>query len=185
MALTVSNMMPLATIAPDFNLLDVISGKEISLKQYKSDIATVILFICNHCPYVKHIQHELVKLALEYQKKGIQFIAISSNDPQDYPEDSPEKMREIAQEFNYPFPYLFDESQEVAKMYQAACTPDIYVFDRELRCVYRGRFDDSRPGKDIPVTGRDLSTVLDCILQGMPIAEKQEPSIGCNIKWRK
>lgn len=184
MALTPSTMLPLGTPAPDFNLPDAVSGKTQNLNQLKSDKATVVMFICNHCPYVKHIQHELVNVANDYQPKGIHFIAINANDAANYPEDAPDKMCEVAQQLDYPFPYLFDETQEVAKAYQAACTPDFYVFDKDLKCVYRGQFDEARPGNNIPVTGKDLRTVLDCILANKPIDLQQKPSMGCNIKWK-
>ena len=185
MALTPSTMLPLGTKAPNFNLLDACSGKILSLDQLKSDNATVILFICNHCPYVKHIQDELVKTANRYQAKGIHFIAINSNDIESYPADSPENMRKNAETHHYAFPYLFDETQAIAKAYQAACTPDFYIFDRDLLCVYRGRFDDSTPGNGIPVTGKDLSAALDALLDNQSIDSNQQPSVGCNIKWKK
>ncbi len=185
MVLTASNMMPLGAKAPDFCLPDTISKKNLSLQQLRSpNSATVIMFICNHCPFVVHIQKKLVEIADIYQKKGTRFIAISSNDITEYPEDSPEKMREVAQSLHFPFPYLYDETQTIAKAYQAACTPDFYVFDQNLQCIYRGRFDDSRPGKDIPVTGKDLTDALDAFLNNTPAPEAQHPSIGCNIKWR-
>jgi thiol-disulfide isomerase/thioredoxin len=156
----------------------------VSLKQSKSSIATVIMFLSNHCPYVKHIQSKLVELANLYQHKGICFIAISSNDVVHYPADSPEKMRLEAEQFHYPFPYLYDESQDVAKAYQAACTPDFYIFDKELLCVYRGCLDESTPGNNKPVTGAHLRDALECILAGKPVNPHQKPSIGCNIKWK-
>lgn len=185
MALTPSTMLPLGTHAPDFNLPDTLSGKMISLQEIKSPVGTVILFICNHCPYVKHIQTELVNIANKYQSKKIQFIAINSNDIENYPADSPENMQKEAKMHGYPFPYLFDETQSVAKAYQAACTPDIYLFDQDLNCVYRGRFDDSTPGNQIPVTGKDLAAALDALLQHKEINPDQKPSVGCNIKWKK
>src|SRR3990167_10823778 len=185
MALTPSNMLPLGTKAPEFNLPDCRSGKNVSLQHIKSDIATVILFICNHCPYVKHIQTQLVEVVKKYQAKGISFIAINSNDTQKYLADSPENMRKEAETHGYTFPYLFDESQSIAKAYQAACTPDLYVFDHNLACVYRGRFDDSSPGNNIPVTGKELTAALDAILSGKPVNTDQQPSVGCNIKWKK
>jgi peroxiredoxin len=184
MSLTPSNMLPLGTSAPDFELPDTISGKNLSLKKLKSDIATVIMFICNHCPFVKHVQQELVKLTNDYQKKGISFIAISANDIEDYPEDAPEKMREVAKRLGYPFPYLYNETQEVAKAYQATCTPDFYIFDKNLKCVYRGQLDDSRPGNNIPVTGKDIRHALNNILVNKPVDKNQKPSVGCNIKWK-
>lgn len=186
MALTPSNMLPLGTLAPDFNLPDTRKmGEWVSLQSSKSHIATVIMFICNHCPYVKHIQAKLVEVAKIYQKKGITFIAISSNDIKNYPADDPEHMRCEAELHDYSFPYLYDETQQVAKDYQAACTPDFYVFDNELRCVYRGRFDSSTPGNNIPVTGCDLTLALDNLLMNQPITHAQCPSIGCNIKWKE
>lgn len=184
MALTPSNMLPLGTVAPSFKLLDTVSNKPMSLEQLKSDKATVIMFICNHCPFVKHIQQQLAKVAKEYQAKGIAFIAINSNDVANYPEDAPDKMHSVAKQLGYTFPYLFDETQAIAKAFQAACTPDIYVFDKTLQCVYRGQFDDSRPGNKIPVTGKDLSAALDNILNNKPVNTEQKPSIGCNIKWK-
>lgn len=184
MALTPSNMLPLGTSAPDFKLLDVIDNQEKSLKELSSNTATVIMFICNHCPFVKHIQNELVMLANDYIRQGIAFVAISSNDVENYPDDSPEKMKLSATELGYPFPYLYDETQNVAKAYQAACTPDFYVFDGNLKCIYRGQLDDSRPGNNISVTGKDLRAVLDCILSEKPVPQDQKPSIGCNIKWK-
>ena len=185
MASAHSNMIPLGTVAPEFNLPDTISGKMKSLSELSSDIATVIMFICNHCPYVKHINNELVKVANEYGNKGVSFIAISSNDVINYPEDTPEKMKETAEAEGYPFPYLYDESQEVARAYDAACTPDLYVFDNDLKLVYRGQFDDSRPKNDSPVTGKDLRNALDCIIEGKLVSGIQVPSIGCNIKWKQ
>lgn len=184
MAATESNMMPLGTKAPYFNLPDTISGESKTLQDLKSDKATVIMFICNHCPFVKHVQTGLVKLANDYLPKGISFAAISSNDVKNYPDDSPERMKEAAKQFSYPFPYLYDESQDIAQAYGAACTPDFYIFDKDLKCVYRGQMDDSRPSNDIPVTGEDLRAALDAILAGKPVSLDQKPSIGCNIKWK-
>jgi peroxiredoxin len=180
-----SNMFPLGKQAPDFSLLDTTSGVLRSLSELKSDKATVIMFICNHCPYVKHINAELVRLSNDYAPKGISFIAISSNDVVQYPDDSPEKMTEHAKATGYPFPYLFDETQEVARAYEAACTPDFYVFDQQLACVYRGQLDDSRPKNDVPVSGRDVRVALDCLLAGTEVNPEQFPSIGCNIKWKE
>ncbi len=185
MAATPSNMMPLGTNAPDFNLLDTISGKKKSLHELKSDKATVVMFICNHCPFVKHVHGGLIKLANDYIPKGVSFVAISSNDVIAYPEDSPQRMREVARQFGYPFPYLYDETQEVARAYQAACTPDFYIFGRDLKCIYRGQMDDSRPSNDIPVTGNDIRSALDAILSGKTVNSEQKPSIGCNIKWKR
>jgi thiol-disulfide isomerase/thioredoxin len=184
MAATPSTMIPLGTKAPDFTLLDTISNKTVSLQTLKSDKATVIMFICNHCPFVKHIQTTLAEMARAYQAKDIRFIAINSNDVANYPDDSPDNMQREAKKWGYTFPYLFDETQEVAKAYQAACTPDFFVFDHNLQCVYRGRFDDSTPGNGRPVTGDDLRGALDAVLTGKAIDSHQQPSIGCNIKWK-
>jgi len=184
MALTPSVMIPLGTKAPDFNLPDAVSDSEMNLEQLKSDKATVIMFICNHCPYVKHVQQGLVELANDYISKGVSFIAINSNDVKNYTEDSPDNMKKVAERLGYPFPYLFDETQEIAKAYDAACTPDFYIFDEGLKLIYRGQMDDSRPGNGEPVTGRDIRKALDQILDGTTVSEDQIPSIGCNIKWK-
>lgn len=173
-------MLALGTKAPDFELLNTKTSKLCKLEKLKSSIATVIMFICNHCPYVKHVQKQLVQLAKDYQPKGITFIAISANDAENYPEDAPKKMAEQ----NYPFPYLYDETQTTAKAYQAACTPDFYIFNKDLLCVYRGQLDDSRPGNKIPVTGKSLRAALENILAGKSIDSNQNPSMGCNIKWK-
>jgi peroxiredoxin len=184
MAATPSTMIALGTVAPPFTLPDTVSSRMINLTDLKSDRATVIMFICNHCPYVKHVQTQLVKLARDYQPKGIAFVAISSNDAAQYPDDGPGPMRALAQQLGFPFPYLYDESQEVARAYQAACTPDLYIFDQALKLVYRGQLDDSRPSNQIPVTGQDVRAALDSILAGQPVNSDQKPSIGCNIKWK-
>jgi peroxiredoxin len=184
MAYKESNMMPIGTKAPDFILPDTISGKSLSLSDFAGEVATVIMFICNHCPYVIHVNDQLIQLAKDYSQKGIAFIAISSNDVEKYPQDGPEKMQEHALKLGYPFPYLYDESQEVAKKYDAACTPDLYVFDKDLVLTYRGRLDSSRPNSGNPVTGEDLRKALDCILNNMPVDKIQYPSAGCNIKWK-
>ena len=184
MAQTPSNMIPLGTQAPDFTLKDVVSGEKKSLSELKSDRATVIMFICNHCPFVKHVLDGLLQLANDYIPRGISFITINSNDVEAYPDDSPENMKKLAEEKKFPFVYLFDETQEVAKAYQAACTPDFYIFDGSMKLVYRGQLDDSRPGNEIPVTGKDIRAALDAILAGEPVSEDQKPSIGCNIKWK-
>lgn len=184
MARTPSNMIPLGTIAPDFTLPDTVSGKTVSLQELKSDKATLIMFICNHCPFVKHVDEQLVALAKDYQAKGVSFIAISSNDVENYPQDGPELMKEEATKLGYSFPYLYDKSQEVAKAYDAACTPDFYVFDKDLKCAYRGQLDSSRPGNGLPVTGNDLRAALDEILDNREVSAPQIPSIGCNIKWK-
>lgn len=180
-----SMMLELGTKAPDFSLPDTVTGKTLSLSEIKSNIATVIMFICNHCPYVKHVEHELANIAKEYMAKGVSIAAISSNDITAYPEDSPEKMKQTALQLGYPFPYLYDESQEAAKSYKAACTPDFYVFDKDLLLVYRGQMDDSRPGNNKPVTGSDLRLALDATLSGRPVSDRQIPSIGCSIKWKR
>jgi len=184
MALTPSNMLPLGTKAPHFKLRCVVNEKELSLDELKSDKPTVVMFICNHCPYVKHVQKGLVELANDYMPKGVAFIAVNSNDVGKYPEDSPANMKRVALSIGYPFPYLFDETQEVARAYAAACTPDFYVFDAALKLAYRGQMDDSRPGNGKPVTGKNIREALDRILNGEPVGEDQVPSIGCNIKWK-
>ncbi|MDP3269741.1 MAG: thioredoxin family protein [Legionella sp.] len=179
-----SNMLPLGTIAPQFVLKDVISGELIKLMDKHQYTATVLMFICNHCPYVKHVNSQLTLLANEYIPKEIRFLAISSNDVENYPADSPQNMKIVAKELDYPFPYLYDETQEVAKAYNAACTPDFYIFDTSLSLVYRGQLDDSRPGNNIPVTGNSIRMALDHLIQKEPIEFEQKPSIGCNIKWK-
>ena len=184
MAQTPSNMLPLGTKAPAFSLPDTVSGKTLSLDALKGGKGTVVMFICNHCPFVKHVNGELVRVAKDYQPKGVAFIAISSNDVESYPEDGPDKMKATAKQLGYPFPYLYDETQDVAKSYQAACTPDLYLFDSNLACVYRGQLDDARPGNSAPVNGRDLRAAMDALLAGKPIDQAQKPSVGCNIKWR-
>lgn len=185
MSRTPSNMLPIGTPAPNFKLLDTVSGKMLSLAELKSDKATVIMFICNHCPFVKHVDEGIVALANDYRAKGVSFIAISSNDIENYPQDSPDLMKVEAKKAGYTFPYLYDKTQEVAKVYQAACTPDFYLFDAELKCVYRGQLDDSRPGNGQPVTGKDLRSALDCVLHNEAIDFEQRPSLGCNIKWKE
>lgn len=184
MAATSSAMVPLGTTAPAFTLPDAVSGKNLPLQELSSTHATVIMFICNHCPFVKHVNKELVRLANDYLPRGISFIAISSNDIINYPEDSPEKMKEVAEELGYPFPYLYDETQKVAREYAAACTPDFFIYDKNLKLVYHGQLDDSRPSNNIPVTGKDIRKALDNILSGKEISSEQKPGIGCNIKWR-
>ena len=184
MARTPTVQIPLGYVAPDFTLPDTVSGKTMRLSELKGTVATVVMFICNHCPFVIHVQDELVRVANDYSSKGISFIAISSNDAVNYPQDGPDLMREYAKSVGYPFPYLYDESQEVAKAYTAACTPDISVFDSSLRCVYRGQLDGSRPGNSVPVTGQDLRSALETLLAGNEVSKEQTPSIGCNIKWR-
>lgn len=186
MAETPSNMLDLGTAAPDFDLIDPKDNKSKSLQELKGSKGTLIMFICNHCPFVKHVNDELVKMANDYLDKGISFIAINSNDVDNYPEDSPEKMVAYSNKLGYPFPYLYDETQEVAKAYKAACTPDFYLFDSQLKLVYRGQLDSSRPGNNIPVTGEDLRKALDNLLSEKITPEvEQKPSVGCNIKWKK
>ena len=184
MARTPSNMLPLGTKAPDSNLIDTISSNTLSLQELKGEKGTVIIFICNHCPFVVHVNKALVAIANTYTNSGIGFIAISSNDAVAYPQDAPDKMKTHALKEGYPFPYLYDASQGVAKAYNAACTPDLYVFDAQLKLVYRGQLDDSRPGNAIPVTGNDLRHALDCLLEDKENTTQQKPSIGCNIKWK-
>lgn len=184
MALTPSSMLALGTKAPDFKLMDTLTGKLYRLKDTQASKATVIMFISNHCPYVKHVIHELAHLAKDYQAKGIAFVAISANDAVSYPEDAPQKMTQLAKQLNFSFPYLYDEAQTVAKAYQATCTPDFFIFDKDHLCVYRGQLDESRPGNKTPLTGKDIRSALDNILQGTPVNPQQLPSMGCNIKWK-
>jgi thiol-disulfide isomerase/thioredoxin len=184
MAFTESVMLPLGTVAPDFSLPDTVSGALVSLAEVASDKATVIMFLCNHCPYVIHVNPELVRLARDYAPLGVSFVGISSNDVEKYPQDGPEEMRRLAMEQGYDFPYLYDATQEVARAYDAACTPDFYIFDGSMRLVYRGRLDNSRPNSDTPLTGADMRAALDAVLAGQPVAERQYPSGGCNIKWK-
>ena len=184
MALTETISIPLGFQAPNFDLPDSVSGKEMSLTGLKGENGTLVMFICNHCPFVVHIRSKLVELAQIYQKKGIRFIAISSNDVENYPDDAPDKMKALAEEFGFPFPYLYDESQEVAKAYNAACTPDFDLFNSQLECVYRGRLDGSTPGNGIPVTGDDLISAMDALINNESPLLKQLPSVGCNIKWK-
>ena len=183
MALTPSIMLPLGTAAPDFNLPDT-NGKLVSFADFKDKSALVVIFMCNHCPYVIHIRPGLARLAQDYTAKNVVVVGINSNDVKNYPADSPAKMKEEVKTAGYIFPYLYDETQAVAKSYHAACTPDIFLFDRGHRLVYRGQFDASRPGNGIPVTGKDLRAALDAALAGRTTSEFQVPSIGCNIKWK-
>lgn len=184
MSLTPSNMLPLGTKAPTFNLVDAVTKNSYSLEDIKGTKGTVVMFICNHCPFVKHVNDELVRTANDYRVTGFGFVALNSNDIEKYPQDHPDLMWKTAREENYPFPYLFDTTQDVAKAYKAACTPDFFVFDAELKLVYRGQLDNSRPGNGIPVNGRDLRESLDNILNNNPQRKDQKPSIGCNIKWK-
>lgn len=185
MAATETIRIPLGYKAPDFNLLDTVSNQYLKLNDIKGEKATVVMFICNHCPYVIHVNKQLVQLAKDYSSKGIAFIAISSNDILNYPQDAPELMKETAIREGYPFPYLYDATQEVAKKYHAACTPDFSIFDKDLSCVYRGQLDDSRPKNDSISDGKDIRAALDNIIRGNPVSENQFPSMGCNIKWKQ
>ncbi len=185
MAATASNMLPLGSIAPVFALPDTISGQRFSLHDLQGERGTLVLFICNHCPYVLHIKQQLIAIARHYAAQGVATIAISANDVENYPEDAPDKMQQLMAEWGNPFAaYLYDESQAVAKAYQAACTPDIYLFDAKLACVYRGRLDGSTPKNAVPVSGEDLRNALENLLAGKPISAEQIPSVGCNIKWK-
>ena len=184
MALTPSNMLPLGTVAPDFRLMDTVSGKQRAFAELRSGTATVVMFICNHCPYVKHVNPELIRIAHDYQPRGVAFIAISSNDVATHPEDAPSKMEEAAQRLGYPFPYLYDETQDIARAYQAACTPDLFLFGRDQKLAYRGRLDGSTPRNEVPLTGKDLRAALDAVLAGQQVAADQKPSMGCDIKWK-
>jgi peroxiredoxin len=183
MALTPSTMLPLGTAAPDFQLPDT-NGKTVSLADFKGASALAVIFMCNHCPYVIHIRSGLAQLARDYAGKNVAVVGINSNDAKNYPDDSPARMKDEVKNAGYTFPYLYDETQAVAKKYRAACTPDLFLFDRGRRLVYRGQFDASRPGNGIPVTGKDLRAAIDCILSGKSTSEYQTPSLGCNIKWK-
>ena len=184
MALTPSNPFTTGTKAPDFTLLDTVSEQLKSLQDLKGEKGTVIMFICNHCPFVIHVNEQLVQLAKDYQEQGVSFIAISSNDVDNYPADAPDKMKEQAKRLGYPFPYLYDESQVVAKAYDAACTPDFYVFDQDLKSTYHGQLDSSRPGNGEPADGKNMREALEALLNNSDPIENQRPSIGCGIKWK-
>ncbi len=183
MAKTPTVNLELGYSAPNFQLPNVIGNKQMSFADVAGTKATVVMFICNHCPFVVHVMDELIQIGNEYKTRGIGFVAISSNDVKNYPEDSPAKMAQLATERNFPFPYLYDETQEVAKAYTAACTPDFSVFDSDNNCVYRGQLDESRPGNNLPLDGKDLREVLDLLIAEKTIPSNQKPSIGCNIKW--
>jgi peroxiredoxin len=176
-------MLPLGTPAPGFALPDT-TGRVFTLKDFRDHPALLVMFICNHCPYVKHIRTELARLGRDYTDRGVAIVAINANDVASYPDDSPARMAQEVKAAQYVFPYLFDETQTVAKAYKAACTPDFFLFDRDRKLVYRGQLDDSRPGNDVPLTGRDLRAALDALLNGQPIPNNQKPSVGCNIKWK-
>ncbi len=184
MALTYSTMLPLGTKAPAFSLPDVISEKTINLDSFKDKNALLVMFICRHCPYVKHIEHELVKLGVDYNHKDIGIVAISSNDAEKYTDDSPQSLHDFAVGLKLNYPLCYDESQKVAHDYTAACTPDFFLFDKERRLVYRGQLDSSRPGNSDPINGKDLRAAIDAVLDGKTVSSDQKPSAGCNIKWK-
>lgn len=184
MARTPTKNIPLGFDAPDFQLPEPLTGRMVSLDEIKGENGTLVMFICNHCPFVIHVIDELVKIGYDYKNKNIGIVAINSNDVENYPDDHPDKMKELAKSKDFPFPYLFDESQDVARAYEAACTPDFNLFDGNGKCVYRGQLDGARPGNDIPVTGTDLRTALDQVVNGEQVPTEQMPSIGCNIKWK-
>ena len=184
MVLTPSSMLPLGTTAPDFSLLDVVSGQTLTLKEVTGEKGLLVMFICRHCPFVKHIQDQLARLGKDYQPQGLGLVAISANNAASHPYDAPDKLREMAEQVGFIFPFLYDETQAIAKAYKAACTPDFFLFDGETKLVYRGQLDDSRPGNDQPVTGKDLRAAIDLVLAGKPVPPEQKPSIGCNIKWK-
>jgi peroxiredoxin len=176
-------MLPLGTEAPQFSLPDT-TGNTVSLGDFRDSKALLVVFMCNHCPYVKHIQDYFTLLVKEYQSRGVAVVGISANDADEFPEDSPDMLAKVAEEKGYTFPLLYDESQQIARAYRAACTPDFFVFDQNRKLVYRGQMDDSRPGNDIPLDGKDLRAAMDAVLSGNPVTAKQKPSIGCNIKWK-
>lgn len=184
MVLVESTMLPLGTQAPAFSLPDAVSGRTVTLEDFAGKKAFLVMFICRHCPYVKHIQDELARLSRDYQDSDLGMVAISANDAENYPEDAPHSLKEQAQSVGFLFAYCYDETQEVAKAYTASCTPDFFLFDAGRKLVYRGQLDDSRPGNDIPVTGTDLRGAIEAVLQSKPVPAEQKPSIGCNIKWR-
>ena len=181
---TASVMLPLGTQAPAFELRDVWNGQTISLDSFRDKIAVLVMFICRHCPYVVHVEQELAKIGRDYRESSLGIVAISSNDPVGYPDDAPKRLKEMAERLGFTFPFCWDETQEVAKAYRAACTPDFYLFDSQRRLVYRGQLDDSRPGNNKPVTGRDLRAAIEAVLAGKPVDSKQRASIGCSIKWK-
>lgn len=184
MAKTPSTMLELGTKAPNFALSDATSGRSVSLSDFKEKKGLLVMFICNHCPFVIHVQKKLAEIGRIYPEKGISVVGISANDVATHPDDSPEKMKTVARENGYTFPYLYDESQSVAKAYKAACTPDFFLFDNSMKLVYRGQLDDSRPGSNVPVTGKDLIAAMDALLAGKSVSQEQRPSLGCNIKWK-
>ncbi len=184
MARTESAMLALGTPAPEFSLPDVVTGGTVDLKSAAGPKGLLVMFICRHCPFVKHLEKALAQLGRDYQGKGIGIVAISSNDAVNYPEDAPDSLAAQARELGFTFPYLYDESQDIARAYDATCTPDFFLFDKGLKLAYRGQFDDSRPGNNIPVSGKDLRAAMDALLTGQPVHPVQKPSIGCNIKWK-
>lgn len=182
---TESAMLPLGTQAPDFALQDAVTGKTVRLNDFRDHQLLLVMFICRHCPFVKHVEHALAALAQDYAKQPVGIVAISSNDPEVYPEDAPASLRQQAKEVGFSFPYLFDETQQIARAYHAACTPDFFLFDQSRRLIYRGQFDGSRPGNGVAVTGEDLRRAVDLALAGAPVPAEQRPSMGCSIKWRE
>jgi len=184
MVKTLSTMLELGTLAPEFSLPDVVSGRAISLASFRDEKAVLVMFICRHCPFVKHVQDELARLGADYRGRGVGIVAISSNDAASYPDDAPDRLKQMAEDLGFTFPLCFDETQEVAKAYTAACTPDFFLFDQARTLVYRGQLDDSRPDSGKPVTGRDLRAAIDAVLSDRPVGADQRPSIGCNIKWK-
>ncbi|MEB3828739.1 thioredoxin family protein [Phormidium sp. CCY1219] len=184
MALTPSTMLPLGTQAPAFELPDVVSGERISLESFRDRQGLLVMFICRHCPFVKHVQDELAAIGKDYSNSNLGIVAISANSVETHPQDGPEKLKEMVQEVGFSFPLCYDETQEVAKAYTAACTPDFFLFDADRKLVYRGQLDDSRPSSSVPVTGKDLRGAIDAVLAGKPVSEAQKPSVGCNIKWK-
>ena len=184
MARTSSTMLPLGTMAPDFQLPDAVTQKQVALADFAGEPALLVIFMCNHCPFVKHVASGLAALVKDYQPRGVAVVGINANDAAAHADDAPDKMRDEARAQGYTFPYLYDESQAVAKTYRAACTPDFFLFDGQRKLVYRGQLDSSRPDNGIPVTGRDLRAAIDAVLSGQNVPAEQKPSIGCNIKWR-
>jgi peroxiredoxin len=177
-------MLSLGTKAPAFSLPDVVTGNTVTLDSFAGKKALLVMFICRHCPYVKHVEQELARLGRDYADREIGIVAVSSNDVSGYPDDSPDKLKQMAESLGFTFPFCYDESQEAAKAYTAACTPDLFLFDADRKLAYRGQLDGSRPGNDLPVTGKDLRAAIDAVLAGKPVSEDQKPSIGCNIKWK-
>lgn len=184
MALTPSTMLPLGTRGPDFSLSDVVSGQRVSLSDFDSKKVLLVMFICRHCPYVQHVKKEIARIGFDYSQKDLAIVAISSNDISVYPEDASKSLSEMAKEEGFNFPYLFDETQEIAKAYTAACTPDIFLFDKDRKLVYRGQIDDSRPGNNVPLTAKDLRSAIDAVLNDQTVNPNQKPSTGCSIKWK-